>query len=259
MKILTTCYAFVLLSASFISSCSKTESTASSNLLNAKGSSDGVELTGFASGDSTVIRGDTTHGDQSALIQSRKSPNLRDSNYVGFPAFSGEAWTWDGVVGNERSLMTFSLDRIPPRIRRDPPAITKVLLYLYQYQRNDGLDIYGVEQTMLNEVEIHRIQGNWASNTVTWNHQPKLASGSVNPLEDMITIPAISTPLAMGVKDDIVVDITDMIRRMITDDTNKGFLLKLTEEEESHPYCGRSFGSFTCPLNGKKPRLVVYY
>ncbi len=36
-------------------------------------------------------------------------------------------------------------------------------------------------------------------------------------------------------------------------------MLKLTNQEENHPYRGRSFGSFTCPLTNKQPRLVIYY
>ncbi len=242
-------------------SCSKIkENSPAGNVYNATISNTYATATVvIVPGDSIVIRGDTSHGDQSALIQSRLDPYLRDNNYLNFPAFNALVWTWSGVPGNDRSLMKFNLARVPISIRDNPPVLKKALLYLYQYQRNDGLDIYTVRQTVSNIAELHRIKGNWISHTVNWNNQPALAKGSANPLEDMVAIPAITTPLARGVQDNIVVDITDMVRRMVVENTNDGVLLKMTPQEEDHPYCGRSFGSFSCPDNSKKPRLVLYF
>ena len=105
-------------------------------------------------------------------------------------------------------------------------------------------------------MELHRIIGDWEDSTVTWNTQPALAQGSANSLEDVVMIPSVTTPLPAGTSDDRVIDVTDIMRKVFTSQSNKGFLLKLTNENGN---AGRSYGSFASPLVSKRPRLVIYF
>lgn len=173
-----------------------------------------------------------------------------------FPAFKALGKAFVGTGFRTRSIMKFRLKRVYDSLSPNQPPIQKALLYLYQYTDTASKDPYTVQQDANNGAEIHRVVGYWQDNTITWHTQPKLADSSANPLEDMVTIPPVTTPLAAGTTDNQVIDITDMVRVMFAAHDNKGFLLKLTNEAG---VTGRSFGSFACPDASKRPKLVIFF
>lgn len=203
-------------------------------------------------GDTLILRGDTSNNDETALISSKGA----DLNTPDFPNFVAIGKDFGGATGKYRSAMKFRIRNLDDSSRDNPPPVKKAVLYLYQYHMPTDIDIYTIPQDSNNAVELHRIIGDWRDSTITWNSQPNLANGSTNSLEDFVTIPAIATPLPSGTKDEQEIDITDMMRKIFESRSNKGFMLKLANENGQ---VGRSFGSFACPNNKKRPKLVIYF
>jgi hypothetical protein len=216
-----------------------------------------VDTTGsdpkYQPGDTLVLRGDTSNNDQTALLYSRDA-GIPKSYYPSFKALNSDGS--GGVIGKYRSVMKFRIRHIDDSTSSNPPPIQKAELYLYQYSTPAELNPYTIQQDASNGVELHRIVGDWEDSTVTWVTQPALAQGSANPLEDVVIIPPVTTPLSDGVADNLVIDVTDMMRKVFESQSNKGFLLKLSNEDAN---AGRSYGSFAAPLVSKRPRLVIYF
>ena len=215
-----------------------------------------VDTTGngdkYQPGDTLELRGDTSNNDETALLYSRDG-GVSNAGFTSFKAISNG---FGGVNGKYRSVMKFRIRHIDDSTVSNPPPIQKAVLYLYQYAAPTDVDPYTIQQDTGNTLELHRIIGDWEDSTVTWNTQPALAQGSANPLEDVVMIPSVTTPLPAGTSDDRVIDVTDIMQKIFTSQSNKGFLLKLTNENGN---AGRSYGSFASPLVSKRPRLVIYF
>jgi len=208
----------------------------------------------YVPGDTLIVTGDTSNGDETVLLFSGLGyDNIAMPNYN---AIGVIAKGFGNIQGKARSILKFRLRHIDDSFRDNPPPIKKAVLYLYQYSVRTDQDPYIRQQNGNNAIELHRIIGDWQDATVSWNTQPNLATGSVNALEDVVTIPAVTTPLAAGTTDDQQIDITDIMRKIFESHDNKGFLLKMAEESAN---CGRSYGSFSCPDQGKRPKLVIYF
>jgi hypothetical protein len=206
----------------------------------------------YAPGDSLIVRGDTSNNDETVLIHYGDG----GIGIPDFPSFAAVGNGFEAISGKDRSIMKFILRHITDSSRDNPPPVKKALLYLYQYTDPSLRNPYSVHQSDSNSLELHRIVGDWKDSTVTWSTQPALAQGSANPLEDVVTIPAITTPLAAGTSDNVVIDITDMMQKIFESHSNKGFLLRLTYESVS---AGRTFGSPACPNPNKRPKLAIYF
>jgi len=206
----------------------------------------------YAPGDTLVIRGDTSNNDESVLLFSGNG----GISMPDFPSFIALGKGFNVTNDRARSIMKFRLRHISDSSRNEPPQIQKAVLYLYQYHLPADQDPYAIQQSADNGLELHRIVGDWQDSTVTWSTQPSLAQGSANPLEDVVMIPPIATPLPAGTTDNQVIDVTDMMRTIFASHSNKGFLLKLTNESVA---AGRSYGSFACPAVSKRPKLVLYF
>ena len=247
-------YCTLLCSLLTLFSCTKSniEATAfDQNKVNGKLlNGDAVASTDFMPGDSLVVKADTSNGDMTALLHSAGEST---------PYFPSLTATDYGALSTNRSLMKFKLRGISDSLRNNPPQIKKAVLYLYQYHRPADRDPYSIKQTGDNSIEVHRIVEDWDYNTLTWGTQPAVAKGAANPLEDVVVIPAVKTPLPAGTNDDQVVDITDMVRRIIEYRNNKGFLFKLSKQGEMTAGAGRAYGSPACPVASKRPRLVIYF
>ena len=173
-----------------------------------------------------------------------------------YPAFTALGKAFVGTGFRTRSIMKFRLKRVFDSLSSTQPQIQKAILYLYQYTDTANKDPYIVQQDADNGAELHRVTGFWQDTSITWHTQPTLAEGSANPLEDVVMIPAVATPLAAGTTDNQAIDVTDMIREIFATKDNKGFLLKLTNEAG---VTGRSWGSFACPDASKRPKLVIMF
>lgn len=206
----------------------------------------------YAPGDTLIVKGDTSNGDESVLLLS----GFDDIARPNYPSIAVIGKAFGNRQGKDRAIIKFRLRHVADSSKDNPPPIQKAVLYLYQYNVGTDQDPYLRQQNGNNAIELHRITGDWQASTVSWNTQPDLASGSTNILEDVVTIPAITTPLTAGATDDQQIDITDMMRKIFESHENKGFLLKLADESLNG---GRSYGSFTCPDQGKRPKLVIYF
>lgn len=206
----------------------------------------------YQPGDTLDVRGDTSNNDMTALLYSRDA----GVSNAGYPTLMALGGGFGQANGKYRSVLKFRLRHIDDSTSENPPPVKKAILYLYQYSAPTDLDPYTVQQDPANGLELHRIVGDWQDSSVTWNTQPAVASGSANPLEDVVMIPAITTPLAAGTSDNLEIDVTDMMRNILTNESNKGFLLKLSNENANG---GRSYGSSASPLASKRPRLVIYF
>ncbi len=229
--------------------------TTANSSLSLSANADSRTVTGFSPGDTLVIKGDTSNGDQTAMVQTA----FKDNTVPNFVSYTALGPTLSGNGGIDRSLMKFRIRDLSDSIRSNPPVVKKALLYLYQYHRPADQDPYGLFQNGDNSLELHRIVGDWDSHTVTWNTQPAVARGAANPLEDVVVIPSVVTPLPAGKNDNQAVDITDMINKIISTGHNEGFLLKLTRQGENAGIYGRAYGSYTCPVVSKRPRLILYF
>jgi hypothetical protein len=206
----------------------------------------------YAVGDTLILRGDTSNNDKTVLLYSGNG----GVSTPGFPSFTALGKGFSATNDRTRSIMKFRIRNLDDSSRDNPPPVQKAVLYLYQYTDPAGLNPYAAQQHTENSAELHRIIGDWQDSTISWHTQPALAEGSANPLEDVVIIPAVITPLQAGANDNQVIDVTDMMRKIFADRSNKGFLLKLTNEDAE---VGRSFGSFACPNANKRPKLVVYF
>ncbi|TKK66670.1 DNRLRE domain-containing protein [Ilyomonas limi] len=259
MKNVAPVYCILVCSLFALFSCTKNtedvnaaliQNKAGSRLLNASN----VAIIDYMPGDSLVVKGDTSNGDETVLLHSGYGGISRPD----FPSFTALSNGFGGIDGRDRSIMKFKLRGINDSLRNNPPQIQKAVLYLYQYHRPADKDPYTIAQNGDNSVELHRVVGDWEPGTINWSNQPTLARGSANPLEDVVIIPPVVTPLPAGTNDDQVVDVTDMVRKIITAGNYKGFLLKLTRQGE-FSYFGRAYGSFTCPIESKRPKLILYF
>jgi hypothetical protein len=203
-------------------------------------------------GDTMELRGNTLGGDETVLLYSRDE----GTGNPGFPSFAALGNGFGGNEGKYRSMMRFVIRHIDEPTLNTPPPVKKAVLYLYQYYQPTDVNPYRTQQDTNNTVALHRIVGDWESSTATWSRQPALAQGSANPLEDVVIIPPVATPLPTGINDNQEIDVTDMMRNIFENRNNKGFLLKLLDENANY---GRSFGSVACPNINKRPKLIIYF
>jgi len=234
MKNVTPVYCILVCSLFTLFSCTKnTEDVnavlAQNNAGNRLFNADAAAIIDYMPGDSLVVKGDTSNGDETVLLHS----GYGGISTPDFSSFTALAEGFGGIQGKDRSIMKFKLRGINDSLRNNPPQIQKAVLYLYQYHRPADRNPYTIPQNGDNSVELHRVVGDWEPNTINWSNQPTLAKGSANPLEDVVMIPPVVTPLPAGTNDDQVVDVTDMVRRIMAAHNYKGFLLKLTKPGES--------------------------
>ncbi len=206
----------------------------------------------YGPGDTMEVRGNINGNDETALLYSLEE----SENMPAFPAFLATGDGFDGVQGKKRSIMKFRIRHVDYDTRFTPPPVQKAVLYLYQYYLPTDQNPYRLQQDTNNAVALHRVAGDWQASTVSWSTQPSLASGAANPLEDVVIIPAVTTPLLPGNNDNQEIDITDMMRKIFETRDNKGLLLKLINENAE---VGRSFGSFASPQISKRPKLIIYF
>ena len=251
MKSIACTYVGMFLSCVIFFGCTKDGSGANTNNYTSAINSENRSLLTVQPGDTLVARGDTSRGDQTLLLHSGYG-GYSTPNFVSFTALGQN---FGGIDGHDRSIMKF---KVNVNTDENTPTVKKALLYLYQYHRAADNDPYSEPQDASNSVELHRIVSRWDEDSVVWRKQPRVAAGSANPLEDVVIIPAVATPLPAGTNDDQVIDVTDMINKIISTKNNQGILMKLNDNAEQRRY-GRAYGSVTCDDVSKRPKLVVYF
>jgi hypothetical protein len=154
-----------------------------------------------------------------------------------FDILRGNAWTFSGNTGIQRSLLEFDLVGIP-----SDAIVTHAYLTLYPT---------GTQVSQLNSgsntAKIQRITSEWEESTVSWNSQPSYTSNH------SIVLPASTIEF----QEYRSMDVTLMVQDMVADPANSfGFMLGLQTEE---PLRRLTFASSddTNPL--LHPRLEICY
>ncbi len=169
------------------------------------------------------------------------------------PDFTAIRWTYGGAgfgEGTNRSYIKFTeLSSIP-----DSAEIEYAKLSLYgsstglaaplgnSFYPGSPYEVYGS-----NVAWLKRVLSDWSDSTITWNNKPLTTD------DDQVEV-AAST--AQWGYDAVDIDVTDMVRRMVTEKSNYGFCLQLQTEEI---YRSILFSSSEADDESKRPKLVVKY
>jgi hypothetical protein len=158
------------------------------------------------------------------------------NNYGTLPIMRGNAWTWSGTPGVERSFVKFDLSSIPQGVQ-----IISAQLSLYGGTDSTQYD------TGSNVTLLQRVTSNWNQSTLSWNNQP--STTTVNE----VTLPASTSYF----EDYPNIDVTNLIQDMINKpDSGYGFMIRLQEETT---YTRIEFSTSNNPDSTKHPKLVITY
>ncbi len=152
--------------------------------------------------------------------------------------FVGDAWTWQGTPGVERSLMEFSLSQLPANA-----VVLNATLKLFGDSNQWG----GNSQLSgNNEALISRITSPWAEHSVNWNTQPSFTTAG----EAYI-------PGATAIVQNREVNVTQMVNDALSGNQQEvGFMIRLLNENY---YRRVVFGSFDNPNMNRRPKLEITY
>jgi hypothetical protein len=154
-----------------------------------------------------------------------------------WPEIKANSWTWGGVPGNQRGLFKFKLAFIPS----DATIISADLTLFPDDSPSTEFDAGA------NAATIYRISKSWNSQTVTWNNQPPYT-----------TVDAVSLPASTkGYEVYRNIDVTQLVKDILTDGKNNGFILKLNDETDL--YNRLTFGSSNNPDHTRFPKLQICY
>ena len=98
-----------------------------------------------------------------------------------------------------------------------------------------------------NECWIKQVTGSWSESNITWNNQPAVTE------TNRVAIPASTSQWGYGVQD---IDVTNMVKDMVTNATNNGFCIMLQNEVY---YRSVTFASSDNADAAKRPKLVITY
>ncbi|UEG49520.1 DNRLRE domain-containing protein [Ferruginibacter lapsinanis] len=165
------------------------------------------------------------------------SPN---SSTSGISQLTIAAWTAGGVY-YWRAFLKFDMSSIPANA-----IIQSAKLSLYSTTnptQGNGVDAqFGGS----NACYIQRVTSNWATNTITWNNQPTTTSSN------QVTIPQSTSSF----QDNIDMDVTDLVKDIVTSNNNYGFGIKLQSEVI---YNARQYASSFNATAERHPKLVIVY
>lgn len=153
------------------------------------------------------------------------------------PIIRGNAWTFSGNFGIQRSLIQFDLSNLPQNILIDSAHLSLFSPSPESNQTHSGE----------NKATIKRITKSWDVATVNWNNQPTTTDLNAVKINKSLTED----------QDYKNLDVTKLIKD-ITNGTveNNGFLISLENET---PLSRISFGSSRHPDPEKRPTLKIYY
>jgi hypothetical protein len=184
-------------------------------------------------------------GIQTLTLQPANNPNEinlalengQNATYLANADIPVEAWTRNGYSFTVRSLLKFDLSTIPSNA-----TITSANLYLYSYPNpplNGNLTDanFGTNNSMW----VQQVTANWSPTSVTWATQPSVTTTNSTSQSTL----------------DLDLDVTNMVKSMVSGNANFGFLIKLQNETT---YNSRIFvASHNSTYATKYPKLVVVY
>lgn len=111
------------------------------------------------------------------------------------------------------------------------------------YYPGSPYNSYGDNKCWLKRV----VTGNWNESTITWNNKPGVTE------IDKVEVPASTSQWSYNVVD---LDVTAMVKAMVTENKNYGFLFQLQSEKI---YKNLVFLSSSASDASKRPKLIVEY
>lgn len=186
---------------------------------------------------------------QTTLIQQPNAANGIDAevwnlsqtaNFGTSPFMRGNAWTWGGNPGLQRSYVQFDLSTIPVNA-------TVIDARLSLFAVDSPSTEFSFPSSGSNAAYIARVTSGWNESTLTWNTQP-----SVTTLNQVL-IPQSTS----GYQDYLNIDVTQLVSDMVANPANSfGFRLSL-QTESIYRRLGFSSSDATDP--NKHPKLEVTY
>jgi hypothetical protein len=164
-----------------------------------------------------------------------------DYTSIGTVEILAAAWTVGGTPYTGRILTKFDLSDIPATAE-----IVSANLYLYSDNPplNGNLKDpnYGDDNSMV----LQRVTNDWSPENVNWFNQPQTTTTG------QVLIPSTTQSVL-----DLNINITNLVRTMVKNDLNHGFLIRLQQEEI---YTSRIFvSSYHSTKPEKHPKLVIVY
>jgi hypothetical protein len=230
-------------------SCKKSQDAAPS--LNAGNTGNSV----LAINDSATL----TYNDSGVCAMIHGLASQQNINFNGFSSFQATVWTYGGTHAPRRSLMKFGFGNLNPNCT--PSTLVSAKLYLYQGDElgNNG-SYYSIGQ-VINDAEIRRIKTSWNPSAVTWtNFSANLHTypGLPTAPQNAVALTPIATPFT-GNQDNQIVDVTEMVKKMLVPGQNFGFEIRFPNGRETQNYKGRTYASFTNSTLALRPVLKLYW
>lgn len=204
-------------------------------------------LTGVDTVSVTVLPAQVT----SLIIQPTNNPSEvhiwgnnvnKEQSGVNVVEIGGVAWTHYGDPIAMRAALKFDLSGIP-----SSATIVGAKLTLYSNPTPlNGLTAEAANSGTDNSLLIQGITSSWTPNAVTWINQPPATSAGE------ILIPHTDKPFL----DLVDINVTDLVKNMIANDANYGFLIRLKTEAA---YTSRIFCSSKYTDAAKHPKLEIIY
>lgn len=173
-----------------------------------------------------------------------------NTNFNSIPELAALVWTINGAEVKERSFVKFSgLSAIPAGAH-----IVGAQLHLYGISSSinhpQGNSVYPGSPYLPmypdNSCSVVRVVTDWDQTTITWNTQPRVDSN--------LTATIYSSKNQWN--EYAVVDVTDLVQRMINSGKLYGFRIAQAQEVI---YRSQQFAVSEDPNPDKRPKLVVYY
>jgi len=192
---------------------------------------------------------------QDAIVTYREGDaNSPNGNYANWDFLAYSRWTYTAEgfgQGGSRTFIKFTgLSAIPQNA-----VITSAKLYLYGIPVNSTTfhpgnshypgSPYGSNPE--NTGWVKRVTANWDESTITWNNKPATTN------TDQVVIPGTAAQWNYNLPE---LDVTELVKTMVSTNTNYGFNLLLQNEEI---YRSVLLASSDNADPGRRPKLVVVY
>lgn len=165
----------------------------------------------------------------------------QDHSHIGGKEWVIDAWTVGGKSYTGRVVFEFDLNNIPA-------TATVESANLFIYSNNPPLNgnlkdpNFGADNSMV----LQQITANWSPETANWFNQPQTTT------TNQVVIPATTQSVL-----DLNINVTAMVKAMVKNNSNHGFLMRLQNEV---PYNSRMFvSSYHTEKPQQHPKLVVVY
>jgi hypothetical protein len=186
-----------------------------------------------------ITNQDATRGLVYPLVLENGTDNSYNTLLTNPASIGAVVWSSGGNTYSQRQILKFT------GFGLGPITVKSAHLLLYSDPQPTLGNKSDANSGSTNALIIQRITSEW-NNYSTWQNPPMATT------DDMVTVPATNQPYL-----DLDVDVTGMVSKMISDNSNYGFLLRLQNETPNNSRIFVSSSNKTYPQ--KYPRLVLVY